>query len=97
MLRIMGTVPRFTEQWNNLFRFRPSTERYFSRAKHSRLLDQHQYLSMAKVSTHAKMSTLSYLLIALAHLTAGDYEGMRQMSVKLPRVEQQTEPPGVLE
>ena len=90
MLRIMGTVPRFTEQWNNLFRFRPSIERYFSSAKHSRLLDQHQYLSMAKVSTHAKMSTLSYLLTALAHLKADDYESMRHMSIRLPQTPAQT-------
>ena len=89
MLRIMGTVPRFTEHWKNLMRLRPAIERYFGSAKHSRLLDQHQYLSMAKVSTHAKMSALTYLLTALAHLKADDYKNMRHMTIRLPRAPRQ--------
>ena len=44
---------------------------------------------MAKVSTHAKMSTLSYLLTALAHLKADDYESMRHMTNRLPQARSQ--------
>ena len=84
LLRIIGKVPRFTPQWRALYKQRSSIERYFSSGKMSRLLDQHQYLNLAKVNMHAKMSTLTYLLTSLAHLKADDYAGMRLMNVKLP-------------
>ena len=95
LLRIMGVIPRFTREWQEIYRKRSSIERYFSSSKHSRLLNQHQHRGLDRVSTHVKMATLTYLLTALAHLAADDYAGMRQMSVNLPRVEQPTEPPGV--
>ena len=84
-LRIMGIVHRASPEWKHLFRMRPAVERWFSSAKHSRLLDQHQYLGLERVSLHSKMSMLSYLLTAWGRLMSGDYEGMRQMHIKLPR------------
>ena len=60
---------------------RPSVERYFRSVKHSRLLNQHQGLGIAKVRLHAKMSWLTYVATMLARLTAGDFETLRHMSV----------------
>ena len=64
---------------------RPSIERYFSSAKHSRLLNQHQCLGQERVSLHGRMATLSYLLTAWGRLAASDYEHMRHMRIRLPR------------
>lgn len=85
-LRIMGTLHRASEEWKEIFKKRTSIERYFSSAKHSRLLNQHQYLGQPRVSLHGRMSTLSYLMTAWGRLMAGDYENMRRMHIRLPRV-----------
>ena len=84
-LRIMGIVHRASPEWKRLFNLRPTVERWFSSAKRSRLLDLHQYLGQERVSLHAKMSMLGYLLTAWGRLMSGDYEGMRQMHIRLPR------------
>ena len=84
-LRTMGIIHRASPEWKRLFKMRPTVERWFSSAKHSRLLDRHQYLGQDKVSLHARMSLLGYLLTSWGRLKAGDYTGMRQMHIKLPR------------
>ena len=84
-LRIMGTLHRASEEWKEIFKKRTSIERYFSSAKHSRLLNQHQCLGQRRVSLHGRMATLSYLLTAWGRLAAGDYEHMRHMRIRLPR------------
>ena len=43
-LRIMGTLHQASSEWKGLFRKRTSIERWFASAKHSRLLDRHQFL-----------------------------------------------------
>ena len=86
LLRIVGLVPRCSDEWKERYKLRTVIERYNSSAKHSRLLDQHRYLNIEKVSLHAMMSMLSYLGTALAHLKADDYAHMRHMRVKLPKV-----------
>lgn len=63
-----------------------SIERYFSTGKQSRLLDKHQYIGLERVSLHVRMSVLSHLLTSWGRLRAGDYERMRHMTIKLPRV-----------
>ncbi len=80
----MGTLHRASAEWKDLFRKRTSIERWFASAKHSRLLDRHQFLGRERVSLHATMSVLAYLLTALGRLRAGDYQGMRRMRVKMP-------------
>ena len=70
-------------------------ERYFSSAKHSRLMDVHRYLNIRKVSLHAAMSMLSYLATALAHLKADDYAHMRHMRIRLPKVRERKPARGV--
>lgn len=84
LLRIVGLLPRCSEEWQGEYKKRPIIERYFSSDKHSRLLNTHRYLNIEKVSLHAAMSTLAYLATALAHLQADDYDHMRHMRIKLP-------------
>ena len=91
LLRIIGLTPRLTTEWKSRYRLRSSIESYFRRAKHSRLLNQHQHLGIEKAGLHVSMSRLEYLATSLAHLKANDYAGMRHMRVKLPtpRIESQ--------
>ena len=84
-LRIIGIVPRFTKLWRKIYNKRGAVERWFSSAKRSRLLDKHQLLKMGKIKLHANLSTLVWLLTALARLKTDDYEHMRHMHIKLPR------------
>lgn len=84
LLRIVGLLPRCSEEWKGEYKKRPIIERHFSSAKQSRLLDKHRYLNIQKVSLHAALATLSYLATALTHLKADDYAHMRHMRIRLP-------------
>ena len=84
LLRIVGLLPRCSEEWKAEYKKRPIIERYFSSGKHSRLLDTHRYLNIFKVSLHVVMSMLACLATALAHLQADDYVHMRHMRIRLP-------------
>ena len=86
LLRTMGVLPRFTQEWKDIYARRTSIERYFRSAKHSRLLDRHQFLSISKVRLHVSLARLGYLATALAHLMADDYAAMRHMKIRLPKV-----------
>ena len=86
LLRTIGLLPRFTDDWKRIYRMRMSIERYFRSAKHSRLLDRHQFLGIAKVKLNISLARLSYLATALAHLAADDYAAMRQMNIRLLNV-----------
>ena len=87
LLRIVGLLPRCSEEWKEKYKMRPIIERFFSSDKHSRLLDTHRYFNIYKVSLHVAMSMLSYLATALAHLEADDYAHMRHMRIWLPPAE----------
>lgn len=84
LLRIVGIVPRCSGRWLLLYSLRTGIERYFSSAKHSRLMDKHRCFNELKVSLHVAISILSYLATALAHLKADDYSHMRHMRIRLP-------------
>ena len=77
-------LPRCSEEWKAKYKLRTVIERYFSSAKHSRLMNVHRYLNISKVSLHVAMSMLAYLATALAHLQADDYAHMRHMRIRLP-------------
>ncbi len=96
LLRIVGLLPRCSDEWKAEYKKQPIEERYFSSAKHSRLLDTHRYLNGQKVSLHGVLSTLAYLATALAHLKADDYAHMRHMRIKLPKARRREpeQPPG---
>ena len=102
LLRIVGLLPRCSEEWKAEYKKRPIIERYFSSGKHSRLLDTHRYLNIQKVALHIAISMLAYLATALAHLQADDYAHMRHMRIKLPvsngtkEQRQQSVDPGVV-
>ncbi len=102
LLRIVGLLPRCSDEWKAEYKKRPIIERHFSSAKHSRLLDTHRYLNIQKVSLHVAMATLTYLATALAHLKADDYVHMRHMRIRMPpakgskRREEQSVEPGVV-
>ena len=87
LLRIVGLLPRCSQEWKAKYKLRIVIERYFSSGKHSRLLDTHRYFNIEKVSLHVAMSMLSYLATALAHLQADDYAHMRHMRIKLPKAQ----------
>ena len=84
LLRIVGLLPRCSEEWKAKYKLQTVIERYFSSAKHSRLMNVHRYLNISKVSLHVAMSMLAYLATALAHLQADDYAHMRHMRIRLP-------------
>ena len=90
LLRIMGIIPRFTKLWRKIYNKRGAIERWFSSAKRSRLLDKHQLLKVGKIRLHANLSTLAWLLTALARLKADDYRCMRHMYIRLPRAGRET-------
>ena len=93
LLRIVGLLPRCSEEWKAKYKLRTVIERYFSSAKHSRLMDTHRYFNISKVSLHVTMSILSYLATALAHLKADDYAHMKHMRIKLPKVRERKPEP----
>lgn len=64
---------------------RPATERYSSSGRHSRLMDQHQCLGIAKMGFHGRMSRLTYVATFLARLKAGDVKKMRHMTIRIPK------------
>ena len=92
VLRIIGIVPRFTKLWRKIYKKRTEIERWFSSAKRSRLFDKHQLLKMGKIKLHANLSTLAWLLTALARLKTDDYRRMRHMYIRLPRAGPTAEP-----
>ncbi len=85
LLRIVGLLPRCSDEWKIEYKKRPIVERHFSSGKHSRLMDQHRYFNIFQMSLHVLMSMLTYLATALAHLKADDYAHMRYMRIKLPK------------
>ena len=91
LLRTIGILPRCTE-WKRIYRMRVAIGWYFRSAKHSGLLGQHQCMGIDKMRLHVAMSRLACL--ALAHLEADNYKGMRHMSVIMPRTAGRLARPG---
>ena len=86
-LRIVGLLPRCSEEWKTEYKKRTSIERYFSSAKHSRLMNQHRNFNIIQMSLHVLMSMLTYLATAPAHLQADDCAHMRHTRINLPKVQ----------
>ena len=82
-LRVLGPLPRFTDAWKRLYRQRMSIERIYRSLKHSRGLEGHCVRGMRKITLHATLTVLTYQATALARLKAKDFDGMRQMTVKV--------------
>ena len=82
-LRVLGPLPRFTDAWKRLYRQRMSIERIYRSLKHSRGVEGHCVRGMRKITLHATLTVLTYQATALARLKAKDFDGMRQMTVKV--------------
>ena len=93
LLRIVGLLPRCSEEWQTEYQKRTGIERHFSSVKHSRLMNQHRNFGIIQMSLHVLMSMLTYLATALAHLQADDYAHMRHMRIKLPKETKQQRQP----
>ena len=81
--RVMGDIPRNSRRWNRLYRKRWSVERVFRSLKHSRLLEDHSYRGLPKITLHATMSVLTFLATSLARLRRGDADDMGWMRVRM--------------
>ena len=81
-LRAIGVVARASPEWADLYARRPVIERHFRSAKHSRLMNQHQYRGMRKVEMHVKMSVLTYVMTMLGRMEADGFKALRHMRVK---------------
>ena len=79
--RAIGVVARASREWKRQYDKRMSIERIFRSLKHSRLLESHRFLNMAKIVMHATVSALTYQATVLARLRMDDLDGMRQMRV----------------
>ena len=79
--RAIGIVARSSQEWKRQYDKRMSIERIFRSLKHSRLLESHRFLNMAKIVMHAAVSVLTFQATVLARLKVDDLEGMRQMRI----------------
>ena len=69
--RVLGPLPRESEEWKALYKKRMSIERIFKNLKQSRLLEGHLFRDMGKIQLLATWSMLTYNLTKLANLQVG--------------------------
>ena len=86
LLRIVGLLPRCSDTWKTEYKKRTTIEQHFRSVKHSRLMDQHRYIGIDRVSLHVLLSMPAYPTTALAHLQADDYATCGTCGIKLPQV-----------
>lgn len=80
--RVLGPLPRESEEWKALYKKRMSIERIFKNTKHSRLLEGHLFRKMAKIRLHATISMLTYSATVLTRLRRRE-RNPRKIKVKL--------------
>lgn len=85
LLRRLGRTARASTEFKDLYNLRQTIERFFRSAKHSRLLNQHQYRGMAKIRLHVALSVLAYVATMHDHVRCGRLDKIRQMRVDLPK------------
>ena len=83
LLRKLGRTARASQDFKNLYDQRQTIERFFGSAKHSRLLDQHQYRGMSKIRLHVALSMLTYTATMLDHVRCGRKRKLRHMRIAL--------------
>ena len=84
LLRKLGRTARASQDFKDLYDQRQTIERFFGSAKHSRLLDQHQYRGMTKIRLHVALSMLTYTATMLDHVRCGRKSKLRHMRIDLP-------------
>ena len=80
--RVMGAIPRASEEWKELYSKRWSIERLFKNTKQSRNLEGHLFRNMEKIRLHTTISMLTYSVTLLTRLQMGE-EKVRKLRVKL--------------
>ncbi len=80
--RVLGPLPRQSEEWKALYKKRMSIERIFKNTKHSRLLDGHLFRRMEKIRLHGTISMLTYSATVLTRLRRRE-RNPRRIKVKL--------------
>ena len=81
-IRVIGILPRVSEEWKGLYSKRMSIERLFKNTKQSRNLEGHLFRKMAKIQLHSTISMLTYSLTLLTRLQMGEQKVMK-LRVKL--------------
>ncbi|MCY4579096.1 MAG: transposase [Chloroflexi bacterium] len=81
--RVIGIIPRVSDEWDWLYAMRTGLERAFGSMKRSRLLDKHQYVTMLKVRAHVGMSMLTYAATMYGRASARDSGKIRHMRIKV--------------
>ena len=80
--RVFGVLPRASKEWDDLYSKRMSIERIFKNTKQGRLLDNHLFRGLSKITLHATMSMLTYSATMLTRLRRGEEEP-RRIRVKM--------------
>lgn len=80
--RVLGPLPRESEEWKALYKKRMSIERIFKNTKQDRLLEGHLFRNMDKIRLHATMSMLTYSATILTRLRMGEKKVIK-LRVKL--------------
>lgn len=77
--RLLGPIPRGTQQWKALYQRRLSVERIFKSAKESRRLERHCVMGLRKVSLHAALTFLTFQMTVMFNILFGPPDRMRWM------------------
>jgi hypothetical protein len=75
--RQLCSIPRDSEEWDEIYSKRTAIERVNSRLKEKRRLNTHCHRGFEKVQLHSLMSVLSLLVTALAEVNAGRMDRAR--------------------
>ena len=87
LLRRVGRVARASQEFKDLYSHRQTIERFFGSAKQSRLLAEHRYRSLIKISLHVALSILTYLCTMLNRVWACRLDMLRRMRIRLPKLQ----------
>ena len=83
-LSVIGSVSCANRLFKELYKFQKEVDRCFGNMKQSRLLGDHQYLGIAKVTLYAGLSVQTYVATMLAHVLAEELDEMRRMVIRFP-------------
>ena len=71
------SIPRDSNEWNEIYSNRSAVERVFSKLKEHRRLNSHCHRGLAKVRLHCLMSVLSLAITALTEANSNRIERVR--------------------
>jgi hypothetical protein len=77
------SIPRDSDEWNEIYSKRSAIERVNSKLKEHRRLDSHCHRGLLKVKLHCLMSVLSLAITALAEINANRIDRVRACTRKI--------------